>query len=495
MKKLFFVFSAAILMFAACSKEASREDSTLTCATRTLVASIETPGTKATIAQDGDYYNTLWSSGDQIYVYVNDNNTHQNVVFSTTDNGTSTATFTTQGSLSAGATMTKGALFPHDGDKLNSNFSIDGTDADGNAYFHLLSEYTWVQGRSYLPLLADMSDGTGKLKFYHVAGGVLVTLQNIPPEANKVSLTIGDYNICGWSSGLAAASAGTVEIAYNALGDPEKVVSFSFGKETATTTKTFLFPVATVPSSKLTIQVKSDDVVIWQKTTPKAQPEIARGTILDMGTVTVSANFAYVQDITGSRWSGDGDRALYLYGLDGLDVPKAWPGIVSTIDDEIGGVTFRRFILPAKSGTYHAIYNNNSGTSIYQLSLDDITTGSNTYIKTDGVSSSSSSNTTLPGLESETGKKIWVFTGAYTNAYFWQDGTENNNDWPGSSLEFGQEGKLNNAEGRWKYYEVTNASWDRVIFNIGSNANQTGNLEYSYDSLPVFFNDGDKLNW
>lgn len=104
-------------------------------------------------------------------------------------------------------------------------------------------------------------------------------------------------------------------------------------------------------------------------------------------------------------------------------------------------------------------------------------------IKSNGVAKkTSAANKTIGFLNTSNWSKVC--------AYAWKSSNDSNKNaaWPG--VEINSNGK---TEGGYSIYSYTydNSEWDKIIFNSGSNANQTSNLDIpASDSVFDFYNNG-----
>ena len=292
MKKLFVIMAAISMLFAACNKEKAVEEEVAI-----LRASTEL-FTKATLNDD---LKPVWKAGDNIHVYcyVKDGSSYDpwqnSFSLDAADDGKLEGNFKRTGVTLGDNVFTK-AIYP----EFDSNFKADGSEA----YFHLQETYTYTEGTVFVPMLAVATDSAPQdLHFKQVGGVVKVSLKDVPKSANKVTLTC-DKDIAGWYT-IATSAAGTGTISTPNSGEGRKSVSFTFSISSKSD-MVFYFPTPAVNAPKFTISLYHDDIKLWSKTTPYAQPNISRGTLLEMPALTVPASrtitvgvISYVKDELG----------------------------------------------------------------------------------------------------------------------------------------------------------------------------------------------------
>ena len=278
MKKLFVIMAAISMLFAACNKENSINNNTEVAILR---ASSEIL-TKATL---NDEFKPVWKAGDNIHVYcyVTDGSSYDpwqaGFTLDPADDGKLDGNFKREG-VSLGSNVFTKAIYP----EFDSNFGEGGA----YAYFHLQTEYIYSEGAVLVPMLAvATADAPQDLHFKQVGGVVKVTLKDVPASATKVTLTC-DKDIAGWY-GIATDQVGTGSISTPNTSTGSKSVSFTFASASNKRDMVFYFPTPVVSAPKFTISVSNDTFEFWSKTTPYAQPDINRGTLLEMPALTVPA--------------------------------------------------------------------------------------------------------------------------------------------------------------------------------------------------------------
>lgn len=276
MKKVFVILAAITMLFAACNKENTIENTTEVAILKATSEIL----TKATLNDD---FKPVWKAGDNIHVYcyVTDGSEYtpwqNSFTLDPNDDGKLDGTFKREGVTLGDNVLTK-AIYP----EFDSNFSGDGS----NAYFHLQTSYSYSEGTVFVPMLAVSSaEAPHDLSFKQVGGAVKVTLKGVPASATKVTLTC-DKDIAGWYT-IATSQVGTGVISTPNENTGSKSVSFTFAEASNKRDMVFYFPTPAVSSPKFTISLSNDSSEFWSKTTPSAQPNIERGTLLEMPAITV----------------------------------------------------------------------------------------------------------------------------------------------------------------------------------------------------------------
>lgn len=276
MKKFFVIMAAMSLLFAACNKDNTVDN---TPKVAILKASSEIL-TKATLNDD---FKPVWKAGDNIHVYcyVTDGSEYTpwqaGFTLDPADDGKLDGDFKREGVTLGDNVLTK-AIYP----EFGSNFSNDGN----TAYFDLRTSYAYSEGTVLVPMLAVATEAAPHdLGFKQVGGAVKITLKDVPASATKVTLTC-DKDIAGWYA-IATSEAGTGVISTPNTGTGSKSVSFTFAAASAKRDMVFYFPTPAISSPIFTISLSNDSFEFWSKTTPSAQPNITRGTLLEMPALTV----------------------------------------------------------------------------------------------------------------------------------------------------------------------------------------------------------------
>lgn len=505
MKKYYVLLFVAILAIA-CSKEDNgntNEEPQSSVKTIVLNASSDVV-TKMSVARVGETESVSWASGDKIGVRMyryNWGDQSKNGTFAFTLSsapGSLTGSFSYTGEIeepngdgNGGHRWDVGALYPIVGDgDTESNFG------DGGAFFNMRSSYEFTSGKLLMPLLADMSGGEERptsASFRQIAGAIKIQLANIPPEANKISLSIDGKTIIGWTKAIAPADGVITTSSFQSTNN-DAPVSFTFSRGASASdyrSMTFYFPVPTVDAPKLRIKLYSDNTVIWNKHT-KAQPNITAGKILCLPELDLDGEFyyAYVKDDTGSRWPGS-DKAVCVGSVD------TWPGSKSYFGETVSGNTYKRFILPYDcTGDDRVLYfNNNYNTNASEIALPavDISAGTKDYyFRADGLYAAIVDPASLAALAVET-NRIWAINNSSKGyAYVWHGDT--NNGWPGKEMTQSTIAKYN---GQWWYYYDIDSSDTNVIFTNGVDGDgneKTGDL--TINSKPdYFYTNGTDITW
>lgn len=517
MKKLYYItLSIALVAMVACGKEslstlkednqiASQEDVILDYPTISVKAE-ET--TKATL---NGSLRVEWQTGDKIGVRV-----YKGTTYDGTDSGssypaqdidwnlskgegTTNAAFTSSVALDQYHHWSYAAFYPaNDGKGLDSETGGNNISNDTKrVYFHYQASYdNYVFGSTLMPMVANLNtDGLDKrpenISFKHVGGAVIITLNNVPAAANKISLT-ANQTITGWGS-VNPANAGTASIASGDLGNPKgSTVTLSFAAGTDTRNGlVFNFPVPTLTAPTITIRLYHDNTLLWEKTTPNAQPDVPRKGCLQMPALSVpdmDYYTLYILDDTG--WDGT-DRALYIWnGSDDNKDMGEWPGQKSIGTETISGNKYYKFILPvSKSGSkYRMIFNNNNnGKQAGNLYLNTLSSTKSLYFRVSEKGAVMITNTASPESINLRSVKLY-FKGSETptptHLHAWGDGDIKTTEaWPGASMT---KETINSVDYYYKAFTSKTADFTEQSFTMvlsNNAANQTGDISVTLNSF------------
>lgn len=503
MKKYFAVLFVAIMAFACAKEENGNLNENHKSSVKTIVLNASSDViTKMSVARVGETESVSWASGDKIGVRMyryswGDQSKNGTFAFTLSSApGSLTGSFEYTGEIEepngegyGGHRWDVGALYPIVGDgATESNFG------DGGAYFNMRSSYEYTSGKLLMPLLADMSGGDvrpNSAAFRQIAGAIKIQLANIPPEANKISLSIDGKTIIGWTKAIAPAD-GVITTSSFQSANNDAPVSFTFSRgasESDYRNMTFYFPVPTVDAPKLRIKLYSDDTVIWNKHT-KAQPNITAGKILCLPELDLDGEFyyAYVKDDTGSRWPGS-DKAVCVGSVD------SWPGSKSYFSETVSGNSYKRFILPYNSaGDGRVLYfNNNYNTSASEIALPavDISAGTKDYyFRADGLYAAIVDPASLSALTTQ--KRIWACIGSVSDLrmHVWGGASFDTGAWAWGNMA-GMTASNAKLDGKtWFYYNIPDEDNDtkpNIIFVWNSASNQTNDINNVALSSSVYY--------
>lgn len=387
MKKVFYVlFAVSMIAAISCNKEIVNnsvedqpENNTEVVSPVLSYPTIGVSAEGTTKAALDNSLNLIWKTGDKIGVRV-----YKGTTYIGTDSGSGYEAKDIDWNLSSGQETPSGifsssealdkwhhwsyaAFYPANEGKGDSGNNVGG---DSNVYIRYQTSYDgYVSGTSLMPMVANLNvDGLEgrpeKISLKHVGGSVIITLDNVPAEANKITLTV-NQNITGWGC-VNPANAGTAEITSASLTDGGKTVTLNFAEGAAVRDgMVFNFPVPTLVAPTITINLYRDNTLLWTKSTASAQADITRAGCLQMPTLIVpDMNYysIYILDDTG--WSGS-DRALYIWDPSDNHDMGAWPGQKAIKTETISGKVYYKFLLPGShSGTkYRMKFSNNGGGS------------------------------------------------------------------------------------------------------------------------------------
>lgn len=285
--KKYLLIAAVCLIAASCQKEEGQEHRGLS-----LSASLEQTSS-VTKASLNDSRQTLWATGDVIRVYVENDagSWNTNAPFNlTSGDGNTNAVFTCETDYSSGNKWNVGAFFPYFEESAGNGSNIN----SGNMYFYLPEGYYgYTTGKTYLPLIADMSGGSTQptsISFKHVGGAVVLNLTNVPGPAHSIGMTVSGKNVFGWLGSVAVGDAGSASGILTASSGSNSTVWLNFDENGSTPRSfQFVFPVPTISSScdySFSMYDKNN-LKIWSKTA-SSQPAIGRAEALVMPDKAVS---------------------------------------------------------------------------------------------------------------------------------------------------------------------------------------------------------------
>ena len=313
MKKMLFLVAVATLFFAACQQEinpASEQEKTNDLLT--FKASIEQPkdvDTKGTINAENKL---AWAENDLIGIYFPDwGDKNQPFRVAAEDAGKTEGNFTiATGANPSGASATA-AYYPwepegsttYPGDWQNNVW-------EGVIYFKLRDNYYgYDSGKMLTPLVAKITSSTDPIAFKHAGAAVQLTINNLVSGTYKTKLSVAGKQITG-NFHVNPANAGSESLALDAAENTSlNTVTLNTWKSSGAFT--WIFPVPTLTTPKLTFEILDNNgISVWSKT-PKTQSSLGRGDILVMPALSVSAykqfdtNAGWGVCGTHNSWSGD----------------------------------------------------------------------------------------------------------------------------------------------------------------------------------------------
>lgn len=313
MKKMLFLVAVATLFFAACQAEVNpATEPEKTNDLLTFKASIEqlvNTDTKGTINASNQL---VWAENDLIGIYFptwGDKN--QPFRVAAEDAGKTEGNFTIATAANPSGASATAAYYPwepagsttYPGDWQNNVY-------EGVMYFKLRDNYySYDSGKMLTPLVAKITSSTDPIAFKHAGAAVQLTINNLVGGTYKTKLSVAGKQITGGFH-VNPANAGSESLALDAAENT------SLNNVTLNTWKssgafTWIFPVPTLTTPKLTFEVIDENgVSVWSKT-PKTQSSLGRGDILVMPALSVSAYKQFDSNAgwgvcgTHNSWSGD----------------------------------------------------------------------------------------------------------------------------------------------------------------------------------------------
>ena len=387
-KSLYFAAMAAVVL-ASCAKEAAVEVAEGVKSDGkefSIVATVSDDATKGTLDGTGAF---TWAEGDQIGMLVDGTVTALTATSIDGDNATFTSTGTSWGTA---------AFYP-----WNSATTI----ADGKVTFKLPSTYTWVDGKVFTPMIADLTGESNPttVKMKLAGAGIRVTLKDVPAYANLVALTVDGKSIKG-NLAMDIADAGTDGI--KATAGENSTVYMKFSQGTALRDMVFTFPVPIIGDASditITLYTGSDTgtkMTVFSKT--GHIPALGRGQIVNTPELTVTGAPQFT-------------RVFGKYATDSETPWTAALGIAASSDRNV-----------AVDEDYIYIAETNTSGNIWKLNKADGSVAGK--VKTDGVTGVGTFYFACPRvLKMGTGTVLAVTnmqmdTYGNLHLYVWEDGVD-----------------------------------------------------------------------
>ena len=309
MKKYIFFLVGAFLA-TGCSKNVSFDNQSLNNVVKINVTG-ERAFTKGVYNSSTGVFD--WANGDQIGVYFTKGSLG-NVAF----NWTGGTVFESSVSISESDHYGKVAYYPYNGD-ANNSVTDDGTNYSGSTlYIHLKPTIEYNSSIMPLPLVANLGEDEDPttIELKQVGAGVQVKLNNVPEEADKVTLTIDGKDITGWFEYDPAMidsqylGDGVVQVQDNA--EKGSSVSYTFNHSNAED-MVFTFPIPAVSAPTIKVDLYVDDVIIATKKSGTLN-DIQRGHILPMKALNVQ-DYAFYMVGDFNDWNlSEGRKQLTKVG-------------------------------------------------------------------------------------------------------------------------------------------------------------------------------------
>ena len=314
MKKVLFFVAVAAFVFLSCERHELETPKSFT-----FKASIEDFGTKANINESNAL---VWATGDKIGIYVNDDSWEdKNQPFTLNSKGGSTTGEFVWDYTGDFSTKAAAAFFPWQGSGSDKNNVYEGT-----MYFKLPESYNnYTSGQMLTPLIASLNNSSSPILFKHAGAAVKVTVSNLPDYAHAAELTVDGHQITGgFHINPAEAGSATLSLDNNPENPDKNSVKLIFKDGETTVPSTFIFPVPTLTTPKLSFSIiDKNGVTIWSKSTPSQQPSLARKSVLAMPAIDNSTitpykkfenNISEKWTFCGSRTNWNSDISMYTDG-------------------------------------------------------------------------------------------------------------------------------------------------------------------------------------
>lgn len=317
MKKTLFFVAVATLFIVSCQKETSEQntsDNTLTF--KASIEQLADPSTKGTINASNKL---VWAENDLIGIYFptwGDRN--QPFRLAAEDAGKTEGSFSIATVADPSGASATAAYYPwepegsttYPGDWQNNVY-------EGVMYFKLRDNYySYQSGKMLTPLVAKITSSSDPIAFKHAGAAVQLTINNLVSGTYKTKLSVAGKQITG-NFHVNPANAGTDALALDAAENTSlNTVTLNTWKSSGVFT--WIFPVPTLTTPKLTFEVVDENgITVWSKT-PKTQSSVGRGDILVMPALSISPYKQFDANATcgvcGTHNSWEGDTKMVTDG-------------------------------------------------------------------------------------------------------------------------------------------------------------------------------------
>ena len=320
MKKMFYFVAVATFALISCQQDEEPVNGVVKNEPITFKASIENLGTRA----DMNASNGLkWVTGDKIGIYVNDDSwDDKNQPFTLVGNGGSATGEFAWDNGKFTNTNAKVAFFPWQGTSSSNNNVFEGT-----MYFKLPdSYYGYTSGKMLTPLIASLENSSSNINFKHAGAALKVTINNLPVGAHSIGMTVegqqvyGDYSINPASAGVVAMAASVTDNTKNSVW-----LNYTNNSQSAWT---FIFPVPTLTTPKLSFQIwDKNNILVWSKNLKAQTNSLGRADILVMDPISIplysqfrestDGEWNFCGTINGAQWANDvhmyTDGTIYIF--------------------------------------------------------------------------------------------------------------------------------------------------------------------------------------
>ena len=463
MKKIAFIGITTLLVLASCAKENSVTDEQDTFVPHYLTASLEQENTKATL---NNSLQTVWQTGDVIGVYVTNYKDPTEWDWDTVADC----------SLSAGQGTTVGTFNDSSNRWCFVAFypRVAGTAQQYKMKFNLpVGYYDYTSGMNLLPMMADMSGGEDRpsdVSFKHVGGGVKISVNDVPGNANSIGMTVAGKKITGAFDDLEPTTAGTSsgKLVATTSSSDDQTVYLNFATASSVRDFDFIFPVPTVTSPSFTFKMwNANGLELWSATAT-SQPNIDRGELLvfptartiseaKVATHVLANNIFYLAgwNLKGTKGDDYGtDYPFNTSGVNDITIPSdgSWVEVYNgshyykaNASEGLRSLWYYidadKASLAAKSGSIKLILNNNGSWQSNDISLNYDADVTDYVIKFTSSKTGEDLTSITPyySLPSHAADKvrIWVWDdsgNSCTNLYVHDGSNPIGTAWPGASL-------------------------------------------------------------
>ena len=302
MKKVLLIVASAALFFCSCQKEMElpQEKAQNPYAFKASIEELSTP-TKATINSSHQF---IWSAGDKIGIYTNNDWGTKNQPFTIDgEGGSSTGNFVWDyDSGNFTVTTANVAFFPWKkiGDDIINRVE------SGKVKLTLDdSYYGYTSGMMLTPLVASISrtgDAYDPIEFKHAGAAVKVTINNLPAGSHSIGMSIKNQQITGEFE-ITPPTSTELE-AMTVVGTPDNTKNtfwLNFDPSDAARSFTFVFPVPALTAPKPHFQIWDENNILVWETKLKAQPDLGRGDILVMPETEITPYKQF--NATSTEWT------------------------------------------------------------------------------------------------------------------------------------------------------------------------------------------------
>ena len=324
MKKMFYFVAVATFALFSCQNDDDVINE-VNSKPVTFKASIEDFTNSETRGNINSTNGLVWADGDKIGIYVNDSWNDKNQPFTlSTGAGETSGTFAWDYGTFTNPNATV-AFFPWDDDNNSGNGTQNNIAGDWMYFTLNQGNYDYTSGKMLTPLIASISS-SDEISFKHAGAAVKVTINNLPAGAKSIGMTVNGQQVYG-SYKINPANAGTDALVLNESPDNTKNTVWLNYTNNSESAWTFVFPVPTLTTPKLSFQIyDKNDVLVWSKNLKAQSSDLGRADILVMPALNITPYEKFTTDAdwnlrgTFNDWGqffmkADGDKSCVAKGV------------------------------------------------------------------------------------------------------------------------------------------------------------------------------------